>query len=1241
MTSQTRALLLLVFSASIATLVVPLFEPRPSIARLEREGEEEEDDGGARKRSFAAEYWAWRRASLVDENGEIPDGALMAAHEHIKAMAADPNVPQIAGISNGSWTSIGPGNIGGRVRTIAIHPTSPLTMFVGSVSGGIWRTDNGGASWAPVQDFMANLAVTTIVFKPGDPSVMYAATGEGFFNADGIRGAGVFKSTNGGVTWVQLPATSSAPSAGTSADDYYWVNRLAVAPNGTTLVAATANGFFRSVDEGVSFTDVTPAGLGGQRAADLDFHPTNPLLGVASGYSGRTFYTTDGGATWQAAAGIPTGQGFPGGRVELAYAASNPSSVYALLDQSSGQLYKSTDGGQNYALVGPAAVLGGQGWYDNALWVNPLDENMVIVGGIDLYRSTTGGTMGFTQISQWFSAPLSAHADHHMIVAHPNFDNAANKVVFFGNDGGIYRANDVSTVTLTSGWQELNNQLAITQFYGGSGNPPTGRVVGGTQDNGHLFYNPSLAQPAEGWVDTFGGDGGYTAFDPVNSNLQYGEYVYLQIHRSLSGTSSSYIASAGNQNGLFDSGQSSRAAFIAPFILDPNVPQRMIAGGVSVWRAQNVSSGTPAFEEIKQELGTGNANIISALAVAPGNSDIIYAGDRSGRVYKTVNGTAVPAASVVWTPVDDNSTVNPFPSRQIQRIAIDPRDNDIVYVALGGFNTNNIWRSANGGTNWEPIATGLPAAPVRDIKPHPTQATWLYAATEVGVFASENSGATWQVPHDGPANVSVDELFFLGTDLYAATHGRGMFRTATAASVPTALNDSYATPVNTPLTVAAPGVLANDNSNGGGAMTASLETGPASGTLVLNSNGGFTYTPSSGFSGAVTFTYRVSNTVGAGNVATVTITVSTGPVPTAANDAYSTPFATTLVVAAPGVLANDNSNGGGAMTASLVTAPASGTLSFNADGGFTFVPAAAGQVSFTYRASNASGPGNVAMVTITVAAPTIALPPTGLYADLIAGNIVRLRWTAPVGGLPPTGFLLAGGLNPGEALQEIPTGSAQPSFTLTAPSGAFFVRIHTLAGASRSVASNEIRIFVNAPAVPSPPSGLLGMVNGSTVSLAWKNTFGGGTPANIILDVNGALVASLSLGAAESFSFAGVPPGTYTLSLRAINGVGSSGNSNAITLTFPGSCSGVPQPPANMLAVKTGNLIDVFWDPPVAGSAPTGYVLNVAGSFVGSFAIPGRTLSGVVGPGSYTLNVAATNPCGQGLPSPAQTVVIP
>lgn len=381
-----------------------------------------------------------------------------------------------------------------------------------------------------------------------------------------------------------------------------------------------------------------------------------------------------------------------------------------------------------------------------------------------------------------------------------------------------------------------------------------------------------------------------------------------------------------------------------------------------------------------------------------------------------------------------------------------------------------------------------------------------------------------------------------------------------------------------------------------------------------------------------------------GQQITLDLTAVTAPsLPTAADDTFGTSFNTPLVVPAPGVLANDSGNGGGAMTASLNSVTTDGALTLNADGSFTYTPNAgfSGSDSFTYRAVNSAGASGVAAVTIQVASSTVPLPPVGLHVSSLVGNLVTLRWGLLAGGLVPTNFVLEAGLSPGEVLASVPTGSRSPIFTFTAPTASFFVRVRAESGPVRSEASNEIPIHVNVPVPPSAPADLLALVDGSSAALVWKNTFGGGAPSAVILDVTGAVTMSVPLGPVESIAFDDIPAGTYHVSLRAANAAGSSGPSNPVSMTFPGPCSGAPLPPTNLLAYTIGRTVVVVWDPAATGPAPTGYVLNVSGTLSGVFSTTVRMVRGAVPPGSYALSVHATNSCGASQPTAAQTVVTP
>ncbi|MDJ0520925.1 MAG: hypothetical protein QNJ90_02505 [Planctomycetota bacterium] len=753
----------------------------------------------------------WRNLSLLDENGQLADDAFSTACEQCEEIMGDGMMPGggpgglgvggaapgFGGLDSASWEEMGPGNFGGRIRTIALHPTVANRMWIGSVSGGIWRSDDGGASWSPVDDFMANLAVTSIIFDPTNANTMYAATGEGFLgtgfsttqNALQLgRGAGIFKSTDGGVTWNQLATTDNS--------SFFWVNRLSFAPDGSAILAATLDGIWRSTDDGATWTQVSTRDCG-----DIDFDPADATRAVAGALGSANFlWSDDGGVTWNTTA-IPAAATPSARRVETTWATGVADVVYASVysdtNNASGSrsvLYRSTDNGETFTIQNQTTnFLAQQGWYDNIVWVAPTDtagnpdDQTVIVGGVWLFRSTDGGAT-FTQISN--GNDPSPHADNHYIVGQVGFDGSAPATsnVYFGTDGGIYRANDVhdagtnagrgdTTQNFTSGWVNLNNDLGITQFYGGDAVAANdGTMLGGTQDNGTLLGTG--AGGINGWTQVRGADGSYASIDRNNNQNMYGAIQVLGVFRSTDGGANS--ASIHGQLNvpkpppfiIPDTGNN--ANFIAASYLDPNNSNRLLAGGASLWRTDDVLTPNtavdgPSWANIKPSIGSN----ISTLTIAPGNSDIVWVGHNDGRLFYTTDGTA---ANPTWIR-RDNQTPN-LPNRFVTRIIIDPANNSRVFVCFGGFFDDNVWETTDDGANWRQL-TGMPAMPYRDLQIHPNNPTWLYAASELGVLTSENNGFSWAMTNDGPANVPVDDLMWVDTTLYAATHGRGWFRQET------------------------------------------------------------------------------------------------------------------------------------------------------------------------------------------------------------------------------------------------------------------------------------------------------------------------------------------------------------------------------------------------------------------------------------------------------------------------------
>lgn len=749
---------------------------------------------GAQAPSPTPADWArFRAMQQADASGEVrPDGLLRALERRRDMLQASgsaglaPGAAPAAGISTAFWTPLGPGNLGGRVTAIATHPTQPNTVWIGSASGGIWKSTDGGGSWLPASDFMGSLSINSLVISPSDPNVMYAATGEPFYIPGALPGAGLFKSTDGGATWNALAATNPALDP-----RWAYITRIAIHPtNGNILLAVNGDGIYRTADGGFNWSRWSD----GARGFDgIVFDPLDGNKALALGETSIA-YTTDGGVSW-----TPTNFG-AFGRSVVAYS-RQPGVVYASVNTNpngnSGTIYRSDNGGTNWIEKANLLHLGTQGERSNAIWVDPTNANHLIVGGVDLHRSTDGGVT-WTRISNGTQA-TSVASGHHAIAAPAQYNGASNRTIYFANDGGIYKAVDIQAVTATNtGWTRLNNGLAITQFLGGAGHGgPNGRITGGARGTGSLVYGGT----GTNWSVSLGGDAGASAIDPTDGNYIYGEGPWLRLQRSTNGGATwTQIADAGPQS----------ANVVAPFVLDPNNPNTMFAGGTHLWRSTNVKAAVPAWSSFGTPSGYAPNNI-SRIAVAKGNSNVVWLGRNYGEVAKSVDAMA---ATPTFTDVTGY-----LPRRMVLSILIDKDRHNTVYVGLGGFLSDNLWRTTDGGATWRNIGAGLPAAPIRAIERHAAQANYLYVGTDVGLFTSEDGGATWNANPDGPASVPVEHLFWYdASTLVAATHGRGMFKTTVAVT-------RYALTVSKSGTGSGTVTSSTGGINCGAACTASLVSG--------------------------------------------------------------------------------------------------------------------------------------------------------------------------------------------------------------------------------------------------------------------------------------------------------------------------------------------------------------------------------------------------------------------------------
>ncbi len=539
------------------------------------------------------------------------------------------------------------------------------------------------------------------------------------------------------------------------------------------------------------------------------------------------------------------------GRTSLALAPSNQNVVYALAADHDNHgllaVVRSTDSGNTWSsrvrntdptklntvlLTNPAFAFYAdcsfippgpnqffnQGWYDNVVAVDPLDQNRVWAGGIDLFRSDDGGA-NWGLASYWW-APSGhshfAHADQHAILFHPDYNGGSNKIMFVANDGGIFRTDNARAATATGStapcsvdngsvtWTSLNNGYGVTQFYHGLPYPNGATYFGGTQDNGTLRGSDSGG--INGWSRPLGGDGGYVAVDPTDTAILFAENTQLSFQKSADGGANWFPATSG----ITDSSNSFLR--ISPFTMDPSNSQRLwLGGGNTIWRTTN---GAGSWLPASHPLDVGEA--VSAIAVASTNPNKVLAGTQLGRIYRTDSGLT-SNADTVWSSITLRNLGD-----YISWISVDPNDPNIAYTTVSTFNAfsgdHHVFKSTNGGASWVNIdgsgSTGIPDIPVHCIVVDPNNSSKLYVGTDLGVFVSLDGGVTWNRENTGFANAVTESLAFNTTGgtttLFAFTHGRGVWRVpVSTAPPPPPPSDPKITAVSATASATSPGFTPN------------------------------------------------------------------------------------------------------------------------------------------------------------------------------------------------------------------------------------------------------------------------------------------------------------------------------------------------------------------------------------------------------------------------------------------------
>lgn len=710
--------------------------------------------------------------------GIVPKNRLYEAYKLKQEMKARTSgeilLDAIPGVS---WKERGPNNLGGRTRTIMIDPNDVTnrTIFAASISGGLWKTTDitkVNPGWTPVNDFFENMAITTMAYDPTTTTTMYFGTGEGFFNVDAVQGNGIWKSTDSGDTWTQLTSTITndfTSCAGAGDCNFLFVNKIVVTSSGTVLAATRGNftnrgGVMRSTDGGASWTKVL-TGLTGQRqwATDIEIGADGDIYASFGIFQNNSIWkSTDDGASWGGSEIYTSAADEQ--RIEIATAPSNSEYIYALVQENDNTIKKimrSTNGGTSWSdLTTPSwcdqdcmslstDFTRGQAWYDLTLAVDPNDEDVVYIGGIDLLRTTDGGA-NWTQLTNWSGADdyPEVHADQHTIV----YQSGSSDVIYFGNDGGVYYTENGSATTPTFTRKEFGYNTS--QFYSVAMDPAAydPGFIGGTQDNGSVkVSNLGISSI----VEVTGGDGGFAHIDQDNSNFQFTAFTGATLSRSTDG-GLTFDLIMNQPNG----------AFINPSDYEDANDNYYCGqeGGYYVIANASASSAVGSV--------TGFVNDVTAITASNNTAERIFLGLDNGNVFRVNNAASAPASA--------NITGGSFPSGSVSCIAVESGNDNHLLVTFSNYGVTSIWETTNGGTNWTAVEGNLPDMPVRWALFNPSNSDQALIATELGVWSTDNlnGGSTvWEASNNGLANVRTDMLQIRSSDnlVVAGTHGRGIF----------------------------------------------------------------------------------------------------------------------------------------------------------------------------------------------------------------------------------------------------------------------------------------------------------------------------------------------------------------------------------------------------------------------------------------------------------------------------------
>lgn len=683
------------------------------------------------------------------------------------------------------WRLVGPFR-GGRVEAVAGIPGNPLVYYFGAVAGGVWKTIDGGHTWLPLFDNEPISSIGAIAVDPSDPNVIYAGTGEACPRGDMSFGDGVYKSTDGGKSWIHL-----------GLDDTRQIAKIIVDPQNSSTVYAAAlgsvygpnaeRGIFRSIDGGKTWQKVLFRNEN-TGAIDIAMDPHNrrvlfaalwqvrrtPWSLVSGGPNSGLYKSTDGGDSWTEI----QGRGFPEdvlGRIGVTVAADS-SRVYAIVEAKNGGLYRSDDGGSNWTLVNANWDLRGRPWYYSHIFADPKNPDEVYVFSFGAFRSIDGG--------KTFSPIETPHGDYHDLWIDPG--NPARMIV--GNDGG-------ATISIDDGrsWTTEDNQ-PTGQFYRiATDNRFNYYLYGSQQDSGTV----AIASRSDGnligqtdWYSVGGGESGFVLPSPLDPDVVYAGSLYSAFTRfdKKAGQSRDISPWPLNELNLAAKDTPYRFGWTTPMLISPHDPRALYIGAQVVlktmdegktWsaispdltrndRSKQTSSGGPITQD---NTTVEYFDMISTLTEPPLQSGLIWVGTDDGLIQLTRNGGSS------W----ENVTPKGIPEwSMVSTIEASRFSPGTAYAAVDAHRLDDfrpyIYRTNDFGKTWTEIDDGLPPNfYVHVVREDSEKKGLLYAGTETGIYVSFDDGVHWQSLQLNLPTTPIYDLTVHGNDLVVATHGRAFW----------------------------------------------------------------------------------------------------------------------------------------------------------------------------------------------------------------------------------------------------------------------------------------------------------------------------------------------------------------------------------------------------------------------------------------------------------------------------------